>query len=73
MVKLIFPDGEEIMEEDEFFETYEEAENMGLYYVGCCAEGAETLNMSNPGDYPLDDDYEDMINQIDIEVIEVDE
>ena len=35
--------------------------------VGCAAQGAEDLYLSNPGDYPLEfaDEYE-------IEVIEVD-
>ena len=54
--------------EDEVFDTEEEAEEYAGYLVGCSRLGAETLNMSNPGDYPLDD-YEDP----DYEIIEEDE
>lgn len=54
--------------EDDVFDTEEEAEEYGGYLIGCCRTGAETLNLSNPGDYPLDD-YEDP----DFEVIEIDE
>lgn len=67
LVKMIYSNGiEEI--DDEIFDTEEEAEEYGLYLMGCCREGAEVLNMSNPGDWPLEE-YEDP----DFEVVEVDE
>lgn len=53
-------------EDDEVFENESEAEEYGLYLVSCYREGAEILNMSNPGDYPLDED-----DDADYEVIEV--
>lgn len=37
--------------EDDIFDTEEYAN----YLVGCSRDGAETLNLSNQGDYPLDD------------------
>ena len=55
-------------EQDEIFDTEEDAEEFALYLVGCTRTGAETLNLSNPGDYPLDD-YENP----DFEIIEVDD
>ena len=41
-------------EEDEYFDSYEEAYDAGSYGLQCVAEGEEILYMSNPGDYPLD-------------------
>lgn len=41
---------------DEEFDSYEEAEDYAHYLQGCAREGAEILNMSNPGDYPYDED-----------------
>lgn len=61
--KIIF-NGEE---EDEIFDTEKDAENYALYLIGCAAEGAEILHLSNPGDYD-EDDYDD-----DYEIIEVDD
>ena len=55
-------------EEDGLFDTEEEAQEHGEYVAGCAAEGAEVLNMSNPGDYPIDPDTE-----IEFEVVEVDD
>jgi len=52
-------------DDDEIFETESEAEEHGLYLCSCYHSGAETLNLSNPGDYPLDDD------DVDFDVIEV--
>lgn len=56
-----YADGTE-EEEDEFFDSEEEAKEYGDYMISCSREGAETLYMSNPGDYPLenydDPDYE---------------
>jgi hypothetical protein len=63
--KIIF-DGEE---EDEIFDTEEAAEEYALYLCSCSREGAEILNMSNPGDYDYDeDDWDDP----DYEIVEID-
>ena len=53
---------------DEIFETEAEANEHGLYMCSCTRQGAKILNLSNPGDYPLDE-YE----EVDFEVIEVDD
>lgn len=53
--------------EDEIFDTEEQAEEYALYLSSCAKEGAEILNMSNPGDYDADD-YND-----DFEVVEIDD
>ena len=46
--------------QDEVFDTWEEADDYALYLVSCARTGAETLHMSNPGDYDYDEDnYED--------------
>jgi len=46
--------------QDEVFDTWEEADDYALYLVSCARTGAETLHMSNPGDYEYDEDtYED--------------
>lgn len=55
-------------EEDDIFNTEEEAEEYGNYLVSCNIEGTEILNLSNPGDYPLYD-YEEP----DFEIIEIDD
>lgn len=57
-------------EEDEIFDTEEEAEEYALYLCSCARTGAEILNLSNPGDYEYDED--DFENH-DYEIIEVDE
>lgn len=62
--KIIFG-GEE---EDDIFDTEEAAEEYALYLCSCSQEGAEMLNMSNPGDYD-EDEFEDP----DYEIIEVDD
>lgn len=63
--KVIF-DGEEQNDE---FTSEEEANEYALDLLGCAQEGAEILNMSNPGDYDYDEDsYEDP----DYEIIEID-
>lgn len=66
-VLLKYSDGTTDLYDDEF-ETEEEAEDYGLYLIGCSREGAEILNMSNPGDYPLDDNED-----LDFEIVEFDE
>ncbi|SEM22691.1 hypothetical protein SAMN04487770_12943 [Butyrivibrio sp. ob235] len=48
------------------FDTEQEAEEHGLYLCSCYNLGAETLNLSNPGDYPLDEE-----DDVDFEIIEV--
>lgn len=54
--KIIF-DGEE---QDETFDTEEDAEEYALYLRSCTRTGAETLHWSNPGDYDYDEDtFED--------------
>ncbi len=55
-------------EEDEVFSTYEDAEEYALYLVSCYHTGGETLELSNPGDYPYDPDDEP-----EYEIIETDE
>lgn len=50
--KIVF-DGEE---DDEIFDTYEQAEERALYLCSCTQQGAEILNMSNPGDYEYDEE-----------------
>ncbi len=57
-------------EQDEEFETYEAAEEYAVYLQGCARQGAEILSMSNPGDYPYD---EDSFEEPDYSIIEYDE
>lgn len=49
-------------EQDEEFSTYEDAEDFAHDLVGAYHEGCETMELSNPGDYPYnpddDPDYE---------------
>jgi len=56
--------------QDEVFDSYEAAEEYALYLVSCTRTGAEILNMSNPGDYPYD---EDSFEDPEYEIIEEDE
>lgn len=63
-ILMKYPNGEE-EELDEEFDTYEAAEDTAVYYCGCYKQGGEILNMSNPGDYPLDED-----DDCDYEIIE---
>lgn len=60
-------DGEE---EDEVFDSYDAANETAIYYQGCASEGAETLNLSNPGDYPY---AEDEFESPEYEIIEIEE
>ncbi len=62
--KVVF-EGEE---DDGVFSTYEEAKQHALYLVSCYHTGNEILELSNPGDYPYDPDYEP-----EYEIIETDE
>ena len=62
--KIIFEDDEQ----NEIFNTYEEADDYARYLVSCYHSGGETMEMSNPGDYPYDADEEP-----EYEIIEVDD
>ena len=68
MFKLkIFEEGFEDYE-DEVFETEAEAQECMNTLMSECRTGAETLNLSNPGDYPYDEDDN---FDIDYEIIEI--
>lgn len=54
--------------QDEVFDSEEDAEEYGNYLVSCDRAGAETLNLSNPGEYSLDDNED-----ASYEIIEVDD
>ena len=62
--KIIF-DGEE---QDEVFSSEADADNYALYLSSCCDSGAETLYMSNSGDYDYD---EDSFEGPDYEIVEI--
>ena len=64
--KIIY-DGDE---QDEEFDSEEAAEEYALYLCSCEESGAETLNLSNPGDYDYD---EDDFESSDYEIVEVDD
>lgn len=42
--------------QDGLFDDEDEAQEYGQYLSSCAREGAEILHMSNPGDYPYDED-----------------
>ena len=54
-------------EDDEVFATESEAEQHGLYLIGCHQSGGEILHLSNPGDHPPPSDDE----EVDFEIIDV--
>ncbi len=62
---MIIMDGEE---QDEIFNTEQEAEDYALYLCSCARTGAETLNWSNPGDYEYD---EETFEEPEYEIVEV--
>lgn len=64
-VRMIYPDGS-TEDNDELFDTEAEARQYGLDLCAERQEGGEILHMSNPGDYPDEDD------DADFAVIEVD-
>lgn len=64
--KVIFDDEEQ----DEVFDTEEEAEEYALELCSCHRVGSETLHWSNPGDYDYD---EDTYESPDYEIVEDDE
>lgn len=53
--------------EDAIFNTIDEAEEYAMQMISEIKEGADILNMSNPGDYDADD-YDD-----EYEIVEVDD
>ena len=55
-------------EQDEIFDSQEDAEEYALYLLSCSRLGAEILHMSNPGDYEYD---EDEWESPDYEIIEI--
>lgn len=65
--KIVWEDGEE---EDELFITERDADEYAVYLQGCAREGAEILNMSNPGDYNYD---EDNFEYPEYEIVEVED
>jgi len=66
-VKLIFSDSD-TEELEGVFDTEADAEEYALESISEYHMGGEILNMSNPGDYPLDEE-----DDVDFEVIETDE
>lgn len=64
-VEMQYSDGTTELD-DEIFTSRKDAEEHGLYLCGCYHVGCETLNLSNPGDYPLDED-----DDVDFEVIKL--
>lgn len=65
-VMMIYLDGSK-EEQDETFDDETSADEYGQYCCGCYHQGGEILHLSNPGDYPLNDE------DVDYEVFEVDE
>lgn len=63
---MVWEDGDE---EDEVFDTYEEAEAAALEGQSNYAAGGEDLHLSNPGDYSTPDDDDEYEN----EIVEVDD
>ncbi len=61
---VYYPEGEQ---EEGIFDTEEEANDYGGVCADAYSEGAETLHMSNPGEYPEDD------GPPDFEVFEIDD
>ena len=53
-------------EQDEIFDSEEAADEYALYLCGCSNLGAETLYMSNPGDYD-----EEEGGECDYEIVEI--
>ncbi len=62
-VNMIWPDGTESVKDD-VFDTYEEAEQAGLYDCSCFAQGNEILEMGG---------HDHMIGDADFEIIESEE
>ena len=62
---MLYPEGED--EQDDIFDSEEDAEYYANYLCSCAKEGSEILNLSNPGDDPLVDE------EIGYEIIEIEE
>lgn len=75
---LTFSDGRKFDSLEEYseysdegiFNTYNTAEEADLYAIGCMRQGAEILNMSNPGDYDYD---EKNFESPEYEIVEIEE
>lgn len=67
-ILMHYPDGID-EEPDEVYATEEDAVEAALDAIGCYSVGCEVLHLSNPGDYPLIDDSD----EIEFEIIEIDE
>lgn len=63
--KVYWVDADE--EDDEVFDTEQDALNHALYMRACSRLGAEIMSLSNPGDYDCD---EDDFEEDDFEIIE---
>lgn len=71
-VVITFPDGDVIDSyeedgDDGVFDTESEAEDYFTEWMSNYSTGGEVLNLSNPGDYPLDEDEEEP----DYEIVEI--
>ena len=66
-VTMTYPDGT-TEDDDERFETKEEAHEYGEVQCSNYSAGAEVLHLHNPGDYSADDADAD----VDFDVVEVD-
>ena len=72
--KIIYHNSDGTIDEDDnygdFYSSWEEADEAGLYGLSCAMQGGEILEMSNPGDYQFDkSDYDNDT----YEVVEVDD
>ncbi len=65
--KVVFDDWDD--DDDEVFETEAEAEAYALVQISNYHTGADVLHMSNPGDYPPDDEDDDP----EYEIVEVED
>lgn len=54
-------------DDDDVFETRAEAEAHALIQVDNFHSGAEVLHMSNPGDYPDDDDEDPQFKIVEVD------
>lgn len=65
--KLLFEDGEEIVS-DYVFDSYQEAFDDACEMLSDYSCGGEVLEMSNPGDYPYDEEED-----VEYEIMEIDD
>ena len=66
-VLMKYEDGTEELDDEYVFDSEKDAEEYAWYLCSCCQVGAETLHMSNPGDYPETE------VEVDYEIVEVEE